>query len=73
MDKPLGLQEFLDSRHMEVTRFYAPTAFIPQEIPLVLINVRDSVDLRDIVQPKCLVSEKSQCIHWESNPQPSSS
>jgi hypothetical protein len=45
--RPLGFQEieasrFLDNRHMKVVRLspYAPAAFTPQEIILVLISVR---------------------------------
>jgi hypothetical protein len=47
LDRPLGFQEveaprFLDNRHMKVVgcQPYAPAAFTPQEIFLVLISVR---------------------------------
>jgi len=49
---------------------YAPVAFNLQEIPQVVVSVRDWVEPRAIVRPKQLVNEKSQWAHRESNQRP---
>jgi hypothetical protein len=64
LDRPRGFQEaeaprFADIRHMKVVRSssYAPTAFSPMEIFLLLVSVRGWVDPRTIVRPEWK-------LHW---------
>jgi hypothetical protein len=59
LENPLGLKglrvpELLDIKHLrwQGCKPNTPTALTPQEIPMVIISVRDKVDRRAIVKPE---------------------